>query len=139
MSKIDWNDDIVFYAYKDNCSVFYYKGSSLLPLATESYFIPWNINTNSLKSGKIIFNKRWNEKEQKKSLQNQDWHYFAIITQESYFIFFKSPFYPWRLFSVFGIINSAMKSFPPEGMKYLKNRQSWIWPYHLGEWWKQKQ
>lgn len=58
MSKIDWNDDIVFHAYKDYCSVFYYKGSSLLPLATESYFIPWNINTNSLKSGKIILNKK---------------------------------------------------------------------------------
>jgi len=40
MSKIDWKDDIVFYVYKDYCSVFYYKGSSLLPLATESYFIP---------------------------------------------------------------------------------------------------
>ena len=109
----------------------------LLPL--NHILSPGILLTNSLASGKIILNKRWNDKEQKKSLQNQDWHYFAIIMQESYFIFFKSPFYPWRLFSVFGIINSAKKSFPPEGMKYLKNRQSWIWPYHLGEWWKQKQ
>lgn len=77
--------------------------------------------------------KRTKEVPSKSGLALFCYHYEGMLL---ILIFIKSSFYPWRLFSGFGIINNAKKSFPLAGMKYQKNRQLWIWPYHLVEWWK---